>query len=253
MQSVSPRPRAFTLIELLVVIAIIALLVSILLPSLAKARLLARRTVCQVNLGNIGKQIHLYAADFDGEMPRHGQGQNKISSAHTTLKVFYNSEWGSNPKRHPVNFGILFDAGYISEPKWMYCPDQEHPDYRFDNPEYQEYWETKDVITTQVYCSYMYDPNPDMDEPYYHGSEPPKYTRVGQMPANWILAMGYLLRKTDRFTHQQFGRGWNVLRNTGGVSWIVDEGVYEYIQGTHGHGRWNEWLIARDKLLKKAG
>ena len=46
--------KGFTLIELLVVIAIIALLVSILLPSLKKAQELAKRTVCMTQLKAIG-------------------------------------------------------------------------------------------------------------------------------------------------------------------------------------------------------
>ncbi len=58
------KPRAFTLIELLVVIAIIALLVAILLPSLAKARDLARLTACKANLKSIGSNgMALYHAE----------------------------------------------------------------------------------------------------------------------------------------------------------------------------------------------
>lgn len=58
--------RGFTLIELLVVIAVIALLVGLLLPSLATARESAKQTVCASNLRNIGVGLTTYSASNKG-------------------------------------------------------------------------------------------------------------------------------------------------------------------------------------------
>ena len=64
------RPRrAFTLVELLVVISIIALLVSILLPSLKKARDQAKDTLCKANLHQLGLAVQYYVQDSQDHLP----------------------------------------------------------------------------------------------------------------------------------------------------------------------------------------
>jgi prepilin-type N-terminal cleavage/methylation domain-containing protein/prepilin-type processing-associated H-X9-DG protein len=63
------KRNGFTLIELLVVIAIISLLVSILLPSLQKAKELARQVLCLSRLRSISSAYCLYQGEFDGRGP----------------------------------------------------------------------------------------------------------------------------------------------------------------------------------------
>ena len=66
------KKTGFTLIELLVVVAIIALLIAILLPSLAKAREAAKRTICGQNVKGILGSCNIYARDNENWWPTVG-------------------------------------------------------------------------------------------------------------------------------------------------------------------------------------
>src|SRR5688500_20346065 len=65
----SRKRSAFTLVELLVVIGIIALLISILLPALNRARAHANLVDCQARLRQMGQAMHIYAANNKDLLP----------------------------------------------------------------------------------------------------------------------------------------------------------------------------------------
>lgn len=57
--------QGFTLLELLIVIAVIAILASLLLPTLSSAKSNMKRATCLNNLAQIGKGVAMYADDFN--------------------------------------------------------------------------------------------------------------------------------------------------------------------------------------------
>jgi prepilin-type N-terminal cleavage/methylation domain-containing protein/prepilin-type processing-associated H-X9-DG protein len=84
--------HGFTLVELLVVIAIIALLISILLPALARARYQAQLVTCNARLQQLAAIMHVYAIDDKrGYLPRFDQpltGGNLWDVSNNYLKTF---------------------------------------------------------------------------------------------------------------------------------------------------------------------
>jgi prepilin-type N-terminal cleavage/methylation domain-containing protein len=165
--AVMKRQTGFTLIELLVVIAIIALLVSLLLPSLQRAQELANRAVCSGAARKLANACLLYAEDWDGYGPPNGVRGGPLDE---------HVHWD---KPLAPYLGIVRDAP-IRE--WIWFGTNGCPSYRFGAR-----WDYMIALTT----------NNHLTNPFSHADDWHKLTGV-DVPSevimtfdNWVSYINY--------------------------------------------------------------
>ncbi len=148
------KNKAFTLIELLVVIAIIAMLLSIILPALKKAKDAAKKTICKSNLNQWGKIWGLYLTDHDHKFSRgwYGNPSDRGGQWMYVIRDYISEEhdiwccpFADNPdKCRYENDGSviteLFPATEVtSATPWGHLRNTEHSGYDTDAQDYGSY------------------------------------------------------------------------------------------------------------------
>ncbi len=113
------RPHyTFTLIELLVVVAIIAILASMLLPALSRARDAVRSASCQNNLKQSALAVFTYADDYDGYPPIATGGNQRAWYQQVFLQVHPNININNTASRAPYR---------LPNTHLMTCPSDPDP------------------------------------------------------------------------------------------------------------------------------
>lgn len=142
--------RAFTLVDILVSVAVMAVLIGVLLPSVAKVRESARRVICQSNLKQIGLGITMFADDNRNLIPESVYGgRNDFRQSPAEMMQLH---LGSDNAANWEGLGWLIPDGHITAEGVFYCPSHK------GNHAHDHYEDAWTDLGSEIVGNYNYRP-----------------------------------------------------------------------------------------------
>jgi prepilin-type N-terminal cleavage/methylation domain-containing protein len=224
------RQKGFTLIELLVVIAIIALLLAVIVPSLAKVKEVARRSICSSRMHELGLSIHLYCGQENGILPpmvvwSNGDVDNKQDTNH-------HARWWRIQNTPGIiswwNLGLLWKAGILQDDgKIFFCPSKKAM-FKYEDYTGKGFPTDIQIGATGVRIPYSYNP-----EFVSVTDRTRKYKKLQDMNVASLLVVDLLTKTSpetgDGTAHE---KGWNILRGDVSVDFSINREVQEVIDAS---------------------
>jgi prepilin-type N-terminal cleavage/methylation domain-containing protein len=252
--------RAFTLVELLVVIGIIALLVSILLPTLGRARESAKRTQCLSNLRTIHQMLVMYSLSYKDMVPLGYRATGTTAATAAKQNDYFITQRSTTPDQGTVNaryvsLGLLYGAGFIKEGEGeaFYCPSFTDFNHQYNQP--TNPWPPTNIPTTEVGIRTTYSVRPydviwTTEGPFYPqkkaGGEAP-FPKLSRLKNEAIISD--ITSSATRLTIAHV-KGVNVLYANGGAHWVGRDVIDDDLNSLQGAFNSSKDPIVDDLWIK---